>query len=51
MYDSTACMYVTLEMMLYCGGYKMYSNYCACIKTVLVFMIFVRVVDVLQSKE
>ena len=45
MYDSTACMYVilllfiTLKMMLYCGGYKMYSNYCACIKTVLVFII------------
>ena len=24
--------YVTLKMMLYCDGYKIYFNYCACIK-------------------
>ena len=26
-------------IVLYCGGYKMYSNYCAYIKYVLVFII------------
>ena len=25
-------------MMLYCDGYKMYSNYCACIKNILMYL-------------